>query len=348
MALVLVGKYMKKGESKMNDKIDFVIIWVDGNDKEWQKEKNKYNPDKKTDTREIRYRDWDNLKYWFRGVEKFAPWVNKIHFVTWGHLPKWLNTNNPKLNIVNHKDYIPKKYLPTFNANVIELNLHRIKGLKENFVYFNDDMFIIKKTKETDFFKNNLPCDTAILNANISDRENQIHVDVADMDIINSYFKKNEVIKKNFTKWFNLKYGKQLIRTFCLMPWNEFPGIWNAHLANSYKKSTFKELWEKEYDILDETSSHKFRYVLDVNQWLMQDWQIAKGNFVPRKASFGASYALCNDDDYNQKVFNKIKKQKLKMICVNDMVSKENYERVKNELIEAFETILPEKSSFEK
>ena len=80
----------------------------------------------------------------------------------------------------------------------------------------------------------------------------------------------------------------------------------------------------------------------------MQDWQIAKGNFVPRKASFGASYALCNDDDYNQKVFNKIKKQKLKMICVNDMVSKENYERVKNELIEAFETILPEKSSFEK
>ena len=36
------------------------------------------------------------------------------------------------------------------------------------------------------------------------------------------------------------------------------------------------------------------------------------------------------------------------MICVNDMVSKENYDRVKNELIEAFETILPEKSSFEK
>lgn len=38
------------------------------------------------DIREERYRDWDNLQYWFRGVEKFAPWVRKIHFVTWGHL----------------------------------------------------------------------------------------------------------------------------------------------------------------------------------------------------------------------------------------------------------------------
>ena len=146
-----------------NTPIDFVIIWVDGNDPEWQAEKAKYAPPSDSDDRIERYRDWGLLPYWFRGVEKFAPWVNKIHFVTWGHIPKWLNTEHPKLNIVRHQDYIPEKYLPTFSSNPIELNLHRIKGLSENFVYFNDDTFIISPVSKNVFFKNDLPCDSAVL-----------------------------------------------------------------------------------------------------------------------------------------------------------------------------------------
>ena len=110
----------------MNNKIDFVITWVDGNDPKWQKENNiVLNSNEEIDKE--RYRDWDNLKYIFRGIEKNAPWVNKIYFITWGHLPKWLNIENEKLIIVNHKDYIPKKYLPTYSSHVLELNLHRIK-----------------------------------------------------------------------------------------------------------------------------------------------------------------------------------------------------------------------------
>ena len=89
----------------MNQKIDFVIMWVDGSDPAWLEEKNKYL-EKKIDTSNAinRYRDMGLLKYWFRGVEKFTPWVNKVHFVTWGHIPSWLNTNNPKLNVVRHED----------------------------------------------------------------------------------------------------------------------------------------------------------------------------------------------------------------------------------------------------
>ena len=45
-----------------------------------------------------RFRDCDNLQYIFRGIEEYMPWVNKIFFVTWGHLPKWLNTNNKKIS----------------------------------------------------------------------------------------------------------------------------------------------------------------------------------------------------------------------------------------------------------
>ena len=79
--------------------IDFVITWVDGSDPVWQLEKKKTLEDSgmkaKTDDRKERYRDWDNLRYWFRGVEQFAPWVRKIHFVTWGHLPEWLDPSAP-------------------------------------------------------------------------------------------------------------------------------------------------------------------------------------------------------------------------------------------------------------
>ena len=103
--------------------IDFVIPWVDGSDPAWQKERDakaaQLGSMERCDNRSERYRDWDNLRYWFRGVEKFAPWVHKIYFVTWGHLPEWLDVQHPKLVIVRHEDYIPKEYLPTFNSHTI-------------------------------------------------------------------------------------------------------------------------------------------------------------------------------------------------------------------------------------
>ena len=75
----------------MDNKIDFVITWVDGNDPEWLEEKRQYDGtiknSKNTDNNLNRYRDMGILKYWFRGVEKYAPWVNKIHFVVWKNIP---------------------------------------------------------------------------------------------------------------------------------------------------------------------------------------------------------------------------------------------------------------------
>lgn len=133
--------------------IDFVILWVDDQDPIWIEDKNKYKGQQGNHTNnEVRYRDWQNLKYWFRAVEKYAPWVGKIHFVTCGQKPEWLNINHPKLNLVDHKDYIDEKYLPTFSSHVIELNLHRIPDLTEKFVYFNDDMFLNDYVKPEDFF----------------------------------------------------------------------------------------------------------------------------------------------------------------------------------------------------
>lgn len=328
--------------------IDFVIIWVDGSDPEWQAEKAKYSPPLHTDSRPERYRDWGLLPYWFRGVEKFAPWVRKVHFVTWGHIPKWLNTSHPKLSIVRHEDYIPEKYLPTFSANSIELNIHRIKGLSENFVYFNDDTFLLTPVSEEVFFKNGMPCDSAVLNVHCYSPEVSFHMcPIRDIGIINKYFSMKEVIKKDFGKWFSPLYGKQLLRTMALLPCPRFPGMWQHHLPSSFRRQTFEELWELEGAELDDTCMRKFRHMLDYNQWLFKEWQIAKGEFTPRSTRIGANMRLGDQNECSE-VCSYVRNRKGKMICINDgRLTDEEFERYKKELISAFEAILPGKSGFE-
>ena len=146
--------------------IDIVVTWVDGNDPAWQASRSKYeiNSDDPGNAAR-RYRDWDLMRYWFRGVEKHAPWVNKVIFVTCGQHPDWLNLDNPKLRLVDHSEYMPADALPTFNSNAIELGINKIEGLSDRFILFNDDFFILDDVKETDFFRDGLPCDFAALDA---------------------------------------------------------------------------------------------------------------------------------------------------------------------------------------
>ena len=139
--------------------IDFVVLWVDGSDPVWQAEKAKHQGKTLDDSNSVnRFRDWGLMPYWFRAVEKFAPWVRKVHFVTCGHVPAFLNLEHPKLHHVKHADFLPAEALPTFSSHAIEMNIHRIPGLAEQFVYFNDDMFLIRPVPETAFFRDGLPC----------------------------------------------------------------------------------------------------------------------------------------------------------------------------------------------
>lgn len=334
------------------EKIDFVIAWVDGSDRKWLEEKSKYHPNFNADDAVHRFRDWGLLKYWFRGVEEFAPWVNKVFFLTWGHVPTWLDTINPKLKIVNHKDYIPKKYLPTFNSHTIELNMHRIKELSEHFVYFNDDMFLISKVKESDFFRNSFPMDSAVLSVHCN--QNSIiesHIPVAVIGTINDHFDMKAILKRDKRKWFNLKYKPQLLlRTLCLLPSPRFPGFWQHHLPTSFCKSTFELVWQEEGELLDTTCSSKFRTANDVSQWLMREWQIASGKFEPRNSSFGKSFHM---DRKGVGIVNDIGKyitsQKGHIVVINDgEMSEREFIMAKKILANSFDAILPSKSSYEK
>jgi hypothetical protein len=326
------------------EKIDFVLIWVDGNDPKWQSEYLKYKGEN-GDQRSIRFRDTDTLQYWFRGVEKFAPWVNNIYFVTCGHYPKWLNINHPKLKFVRHDEYIPEKYLPTFSSHTIELNLHRIKNLSDKFVYFNDDMFIVKPMEPTDFFLHGLPCDAAVMNCFSPIKRPMFLVPFSNACLINNHFKKIDVLRKNWRKFFSLKYGKHIFKNFQYIPGKYFPGLKWYHIPTSFLKKSFYDVWEAEYDLLDSTCTHKFRVLTDVNQWVIQDWQRCKGDFWPRTNKVG-KYCLIDSEESLNEATRMINCSGYKMICLNDE-GMEDFELMKSELKKAFEQLLPEKSSFE-
>src|SRR5690606_36539938 len=110
-----------------NIKIDLVYLWVDGSDPIWLEKKNKFSgvvEDLSEENNKGRYISNDELKYSLRSVEKNIPWINKIYIVTDSQCPKWLNTDHPIIQIVDHKDIIPEEALPCFNSSVIEYFLY--------------------------------------------------------------------------------------------------------------------------------------------------------------------------------------------------------------------------------
>ena len=331
--------------------IDIVVPWVDAGDPQWQAQRNKaagITEAPTEDNADARFRDWDIIRYLFRGIQKHAPWVRTVHFITVGHLPKWMNTEAPGLRIVKHTDYIPEIYLPTFSSHTIELNMHRIPGLAEHFIYFNDDILIQKDLVRTNFFLRGLPRDTAVHTAMTSTHRFSVKdTALTNIELINDHFDKRKVIRENLLKWFNPVYGGESLKTLFLTPWNKFSDLQTWHSCVPFLKSTFDEVWNQEFEVLDSTCRHPFRTRRDVNQWLMRDWQLVKGDFIPISGRDSAYYVLGND---NQAAIEEIRRHRHSIVCLNDSGDEpiRDFEKTRKELIRALNKEFPEKSVYEK
>lgn len=140
--------------------VDVVFTWVNNKDPVWQR---KYQTASKSIDKEntglygadeSRFEDHHELYYSVIAVKRYMPWVRKIFIVTDGQTPEFIE-NSEGVFIVDHEDIIDKNYLPTFNSHVIEACLHRIEGLSENFIYFNDDVFVARDLSPGHFFMPN-------------------------------------------------------------------------------------------------------------------------------------------------------------------------------------------------
>ncbi|MBO4678486.1 MAG: hypothetical protein J5626_02355, partial [Lachnospiraceae bacterium] len=210
---------------------------------------------------------------------------------------------------------------------------------------FNDDIFLNAPVKEEDFFVNGLPCDSAVLDIVIPLGENDVfyHTLLNDVDVINKHYNKKRVVGANKGAWYSIKYGKELMRNICLSPWRHFGGFKDYHLVNSFLKSSFANMYEKESNAFERTYQNHFRSWDDITQHLIRDYQLCEGKFYPRKKK-GRFFEI---GKHTENIVKAISEGRYAFICLNDDSEAIDFKENKRIIIEAFEKKYPQKSSFE-
>lgn len=308
--------------------VDLVYLWCDGNDPEFQKKKQealkkseKHNLDKEG-TSNFRFVETEELKYSLRSVEKFAPWVRNIYIVTYEQVPQWLNIKHPKIKIIDHKDIIPEKHLPTFNSTAIEVFLPQIQGLSEHFIFANDDMFFWDSVGKEFFFD---PKGVPICRAH---KRNAKHVHSLYGTIID-----------NGRKLILEKFGKDIM-------------FWPHHGIDGYRKSDFLECINFFKEDFERTASHKFREMSDVQRMIVSFYIIAeKGalvDIIPSKKWYEFFSPVIRENAYTSCVTKKMKKfrgKNFKLFCINDCSKTTDKDRLY--MKELLEEKFPQKSAYE-
>lgn len=235
--------------------IDVVYTWVNKNSiwrdefnstyKDYQNEMGQYASD------DARFEDHDELFYSLKSIRRFIPWVRKVFVVTNSayNLPDFLK-NGKDVVIVTHAEIIDKAYLPTFNSHVIEAHLHKIRQLSENFIYFNDDVFVARKLSREHFFQSNGLASLYISSKKIDEMSLKgVHTP----SLLAAMYSQN-LLSREFGTYIN----QTLVHTYIPL-----------------KKSMYEFAWELYQDEIEGFLGNRFRGNKDINMatflvpWLM-------------------------------------------------------------------------------
>ncbi len=336
--------------------IDIVVLWVDGNDPAWLAEKARYESLEQgidvsniTDQRNQRYRDFDLMRYWFRGMEDNLDWIGTIFFVTWGHIPEWLDTSHPKLRIIRHEEIIPTEYLPVFNSNAIEIFIKNIPGLSEQFLYFNDDMFLMQRTTPERFFKGGIPKDMLAFQPTVANESDDTmpFIVLNNAMVLARHFRKREGVRKNPGHYFHVGYPPlYFFYNLLELAFPRYTAFYTVHGPSPMLKSIHEEVWEQEHNVLERTAHHRFRSREDISQCLFREWAKLSGKFVPYNSHKDLGYY--NLGEHDDELCKVIANRRKLFVCVNDSNHEIDFESTKAKLHSAFDVAFPTPSSFEK
>ena len=315
--------------------IDLVYLWVDGYEEKLRAKRDAWRVklgkpvNKKTDLDMYNhYMEHNELKYSLRSVEKFAPWIRKIYIVTHDQVPVWLNTSNPKVEIVNQDDLLPKDAVPAFNSVTLEHYISNIKGLSEHFLYANDDMMFANYVTPENFFKDGKPIYTFL---------------AWDCSLGQCFNDNHCMAQKNAGDLISEKFHQ--VVSYKLR---------DNHNISPYLKSTMLEAREKIFKKeIYATNKNHFRERDDISRILYAYYDISTGNGWFRKADNAKVWNA--EENYPYVVLTDGSKEKI--LQVFNPSGDENKKtitaclhigRTEKEYKEAMEEIFPEKSSFEK
>lgn len=255
--MMLLGESKNKIHSTNPTPIDVVYTWVDNSDLVWQ-EKYQFHKKQYQDNHisvgrfaidDARFENHNELYYSIYSVRKNLDWVRNIYLVTDGQSPDWLHEFKD-IFVIHHNQIIDNQYLPTFNSHVIEAHLHKIPNLSENFLYFNDDVFVAKPLPMSHFFQANGLASLFISAKKISDIQKK--------GLNTSTLNASIMSKKLLESHYDICVDNMPIHTY-------FP----------LKKSIYEQAWTLFHHEIEQFLPNKFRTNHDLNMatflvpWLM-------------------------------------------------------------------------------
>ena len=322
------------------DKIDIVLPWVDPSDKTWQADKIRYSPVKhpQTSNDEKYFRDWDILKYLFRSIEYNMPWVHNIHFITYGHIPTWMNIEHPKLKIHPHASFFKKHHaFPVFSSDAIEMNIGNIPGLADKFIYFNDDEIVVKPVDTSRFFRGNLPVDFLVQNLPRGGwlyrllRTKDVYPDICKNCIspLNGLVKKYDLYRKNKNIFYDTSYSlKDKILNFIFNIFKDYLWITPNHSPQPLLKSSIIACEELSPELIIETANSRFRSAKDICHYIFRNYNLVTGQFYPHNYHDSHCIVL---SDYNKSVKELNMLNEYTFVCTNEseFLSHQDFVRLK-------------------
>lgn len=281
--------------------IDVVYTWVDGNDPVWDASRrdrltslsgDSATAQSRESSGRARFVARDELRYSFRSLHLFAPWVRRIHLVTAGQTPPWLDVDHPMINVVDHREILPADALPTFNSHAIETALHRIEGLAEHFLYFNDDFFLGRAVRPDAFFSPSGSLATFFSHTTVG---------LSDLPDAPPYLK---------AAWNNRRL---LADAFGAVVTNNL-----AHAPYPHRVSVLQDLGDRFPDVLAQTARSPFRNDTDVSTLssLAQHYGLLTGRAHVGDANL--MYVNLTSSDVDRQLAMTLKRREWDFICLGD------------------------------
>lgn len=313
--------------------LDIVYMWVDGSDTNWQTIMNS--------TENSRNRSNNELIYSLRSIAKFMPWhQGRIFIVTPNQIPPKLNIiegidNSTQLNIydssgniigkrviiIDQKSIIPDEVGDTANSFIIEVFLHQIPTLSEDFIYMNDDYFIGKPLIPEDFFTLNID---GTLRPKFYSNNYQIKGGIQQA---------NEFYEEKKKLWLSATYTTNGTLDNYFTSMNNYSNYtppkryYLEHAPYMFNKSWCKEVYETWKTDFENMYEHKKRHWKDIIFVLLYRYyciEIGKQCDLVHETDHIYLKLITNNNDQNIQFYHKVENECPKFFTLNDEYSKDD------------------------
>ena len=307
--------------------VDIVITWVDGNDPVWRQKKSRYRPDDANTlaTSDVagRYRDNGELRYLLRSIARYWTLPGQIYLVTDQQIPDFLATH-PRLRIVDHQEIMCEADLPVFSSRAIEASLHRIPGIAEHFVAFNDDLFLTRPVGFQDFYSDLGPI------VYLTDET------LPKIISSNNVSGPNDALQASY--WIAARYGKPYLHQL------------TEHAPKGIRSSWMQELEREDPSIFTTMRQERFREVggQSILANLYGHWCLARGRATIRHQQ--CAYLLSDEIEATPDPTRLAEAMTGKLcLCINDTAGdRTDIAAMQSKLTLLLESLFPDRCAYEK